>query len=977
MLSALVLLNLAAFIPSELRAKAEEADKGVTALKSNITSMELKGYVGNSIGNNITRWQLEAYHENKNIIGQIAWANSGVFDFSGVLGTDYFGVDKYYDIDIADHEDGKALGWTLKILPGSFGDRDLRFVNDPNAVTNWTGAQELWVKVDASQITTPESIRIAFEENAYGAESYSMRTGARVYLVENGARREVSVEAGGYVPLPAGFRGYIAMPLNGETFEQYFDGGSNCVMDLNLVVQFQIAVKAQAGALNKTLYMEEFAIVGNVGGESLPLNTPNGQTYKKVWDLEGLEPKGTATNNDKSSLAWYGEFVGKLLTGMAYSYKIEPSQELKAAVEEIIADLKAAQGEDGYLGVFVGGARFSLAASNWDLWNHYHIITGLLEWYDQTGNADALDIARKAIDCIYEVFHDRSYLVVGGFETNRAIAHGYAQMYVITKEQKYLDEAERIIMQDCQDENGWYKTALRGGRFYTSSSNRWEVLHMIMTLGILYEYTGNQEYLNVMATTWSNILDYDIHNGGGFTTNEAALGNPYLEGVIETCCSIAWAAFTNEFYKYVKTVKVADELERTYYNAILGSLLDTDRVCTYNSPMDGVVGESGGYDGRKVSSQQDISFQFNSGSPDMNCCQANLARGLGQLAEWACSTDGNSLYLNYYGNCAITTTVGGKAVTLTQVTGYPVDGKVVLTVSGLEEDTNFKLRLRIPGWAYGSTVTVDGVKTKAQAGDYYDVEKTWKNGDRIELNIVRSFTYWTGEYQQDGYTSVFYGPILLTLDQYFANDADQATPFSVKDLEAAQVVSGAANDCILNVSVKSGENTVKLVDFASAGKYHGKSAPFTYWSWLTVSDAPEVTKDLPNRWMQSDRKQVDFDTAASCDRTSFYAGEQVQFTVSVPNGKRLESVKAGDLVLTAENGIYTFTMPETAVAVKVNFSEEQSDPDPVPGETQKPDATEPPAEKPASNSGWIAAGVAAAVAAVAGAVAWIFKRKKA
>ena len=47
-------------------------------------------------------------------------------------------------------------------------------------------------------------------------------------------------------------------------------------------------------------------------------------------------------------------------------------------------------------------------------------------------------------------------------------------MYQATGEQKYLDEAERIIQQDCQDANGWYKKALGGGHFYQSSSARWE-----------------------------------------------------------------------------------------------------------------------------------------------------------------------------------------------------------------------------------------------------------------------------------------------------------------------------------------------------------------------------------------------------------------------------------------------------------------------------------------------------------------------
>ncbi len=644
-------------------------------------------------------------------------------------------------------------------------------------------------------------------------------------------------------------------------------------------------------------YEKNRNIVGQIANANLKGDGPFESTENVLW--------------------WYGEFVGKLLTGMAYSYKISPSPELKAAVEEIIADLKEAQGDDGYLGVFTGDGRFAFKTENWDMWGQYHCVTGLLEWYKLSGNEDALDIARKTLDCIYETFENRSYLTTGAFPTSRAIAHGYAQMYQVTREEKYLNEAERIIQQDCQDENGWYKTALRDGHFFGSSSARWEVLHMIMTLGILYEETGVEEYYTVMANVWNDILMYDVHNGGGFTTNECALGNPYMEGVIETCCTIAWAAFTNEFYKYEKTVKVADELERTYYNALLGSMTDTDRTCTYNTPMDGVVGESGIYDGRRVPSQQDIAFQYHTGSPDMNCCQANIARGLGQLAEWAAVTDGDELYLNYYGSSAITTKVAGKTVTLEQTTKYPVNGNVAITVSGLEEETEFTLKLRIPAWAYGSTVTVDGERQKATEGEYFSITKTWKNGDTIDLFIAEGFTFWMGQLDQSGYTSVYYGPILLTLDKHFAESFDQNTEFDVLSFEKAEVVSGYADDCILSVTVKSDAGDVKLVDYASAGKNRGQTQPSEYWSWLTVTDAPETSFDLSRRWLVSDKNKVDFDAYAVSERALYYAGETVEFTVEVPESKLLTLVTLDGKPISASDGKYSFVMPEGDVKVSV------------------------------------------------------------
>lgn len=891
-----------------------------TALKSNITNMNLGGYVGANIKNNVKFWQVNAYRDNRNIIEQIARAQTQTNSFDGILGTDYFNVDTYFDIDIVQRNGGNSIGWTLKSVPAGFDDRDIHFANDGEAVTDWSGAKELWIKTDASEIGAPAQIRIAFEENTAGRESYRVKGGVSATVYDNGSASLLTADSGGYLALPEGFNGYITLPLNENYFQRYFSDNGNGRLDLDRVVQFQIAVKGDGRMVGKTLYIDEFGIAGDLGGQPLPAPAESGYTYKTVWDMGALTPK---SDYNSSSLPWYGEFAGKLLTGMAYSYKIYPDPALKESADEIAAELKKAQGDDGYLGVYRGGARYSISSANWDLWNQYHCITGLLEWYKVTANQTAYDVAKKTADCIYETFKDRSYLVAGGFETNRGIAHGFAQLYQVSGEEKYLAEAERIIQNDCQDLNGWYKTALNGGRFYQSSSNRWEVLHMIMTLGILYEETGNKEYYRVMSTVWEDILETDVHNGGGFTTNEGAQGNPYLDGVIETCCTVAWLAMTNEYYKYSKSPTVADEFERSYYNAMLGSLLDTDKYCTYNTPMNGIQGTCGHYDGRRVSSQQDISFQYNGGSPDMNCCQANLARGLGQLSEWAAVSEGDRLYLNYYGASKIETSADGKKVVLKQTTSYPLDGAVALEISGLEQPAEFSLLLRIPQWAYGSTVTTDGKRAVAEEGGYYEIRKVWNNGDKIQLNIELPVMFWTGEREQARYASVYRGPVLLTLDSAYAPDKWQSASFSAIDFESAEITSGSAQGCMMFADVQTKDGKVRLVDFASAGKYNGKGSPSSYRSWLTVDGRPQTDADAHTRWMNSSKIKIKFGAEIVPERTAYYAGETVRFKTLIPENYEEYEVVGEGLEIVYGDGIYSFTMPESAVELSVKFKPDE------------------------------------------------------
>lgn len=894
------------------KAKAGVDDEGeITRMESKITTLNLKGYVGANLKNNIKYWQVQAYENNLGIIEQIARANSssGV-NLNRILGTDYYGVDAYYDIDVVEYGKGKALGWTLKNVPDSFKDRDFIFSGDSSAVTDWSDAKLLIFDVDASAVSAQTEIRIAFEENRIGRETYELVAGKTVWLYSGGDYTETLVADGGYVPLPNGFSGTVLLPLDENAFQRYYNDGGNGKMDLNSVQKIILSLKGNSLSVGKTVYIDNFALGGEFGNPCFSLN---GVDYSKktVWDMENLEKRD---NYEYSSLQWYGEFVGKLLTGTAYCYKAEPNEQLKKSAENIIEKLALAQGEDGYLGVYRGGERFSVNAENWDLWNHYHCVVGLFEWYKITGNEKAYDIAVKALDCILNAFKDKSYLVKGGFETNRAIAHGFAIAYQVTGAKKYLTEAERIIKNDCQDENGWYKSALSGRHFYNSSSNRWEVLHIIMTLGILYEETGNKEYYDVMSTVWEDVYNSDVHNSGGFTTNEGAVGDPYVDGVIETCCTVAWTAFSNEYYKYNKSVTVADELERSYYNAMLGALLDDDKYCSYNTPMDGYQGGGGYYDGRRVTSQQDISFQYIATSPDFNCCQANLARGLGQISEWACVTDKNALYLNYYGKCEIKTSINGKEVIVKETTDYPVNGKIDIEIKGLNGEEEFTLYLRIPSWAKASNVSFDGNSFVAKEGEYFKITKQWKNGDKIKLNLTTDFHYWIGLNSKYHKTSVYYGPILFTADEYYSGCTTASV--NVKSFENAIIESGVTEGAMLfaTVTCENGAK-VRLVDFASAGKYNGNSQPSAYSSWLYVSSAPYYSENAHKQWINSDKYYI-YSPEDVFDKKGYYVGDKVE----IKSSNRIVEVSGVDVF--EENGSLFFLMPENDVEIAIIYENE-------------------------------------------------------
>jgi DUF1680 family protein len=69
-----------------------------------------------------------------------------------------------------------------------------------------------------------------------------------------------------------------------------------------------------------------------------------------------------------------------------------------------------------------------------------------------------------------------------------------------------------------------------------------------------------------------------------------------------------------------------------------------------------------------------------------------------------------------------------------QETDYPAADKVRLTVRKAGNG-RFAMKLRIPAWSKGATVSVNGKARPAAAGQLAVVDRVWKAGDTVELNL--------------------------------------------------------------------------------------------------------------------------------------------------------------------------------------------------------------------------------------------------
>jgi DUF1680 family protein len=464
------------------------------------------------------------------------------------------------------------------------------------------------------------------------------------------------------------------------------------------------------------------------------------------WPRRGLMP-------------WSGEFAGKHLTGAVQVLRLTGDKELKDHLQAFVKRLVRLQAEDGYLGPWPKEYQFSgkgpdvIFDLTWDAWNHYHIMMGLLLWHEQTQDAQALASVEKIGDLLCNTFLDnpRTMASMGWPETNLAPVHALCLLYKTSGKPRYLELARQIIVKEFPAGGDYVRTALAGKEFYQTPKPRWESLHPIMSIVEMYWITGDENYRRAFEHIWWSIVKFDRHNTGGFSSGEEAAGSPYNSGSIETCCTIAWSALSVEMLRLTGNSIVADELELSFMNAVLGYEPRSGSWCTYNTPMNG----------KRMPFILENPAQEAPGSLELTCCTVNAPRGFGLISDWALMTDSEGLALNWYGPSTIDTEFNRIPVTLRQRTDYPRTGRIVLEVSP-SKAINFALKLRIPHWSKNTSIVLNSKPVEnIFPGSYLTINREWQPGDTIHIDLDMSLHYWLGENECEGKTSIYRGPILL------------------------------------------------------------------------------------------------------------------------------------------------------------------------------------------------------------------------
>ena len=543
---------------------------------------------------------------------------------------------------------------------------------------------------------------------------------------------------------------------------------------------------------------------------------------------------------DRSS--WSTEFIGKWMLGAIEMYRYNSDPALFEKISKGIHDLVATQQEDGFIGSYPPEARLT----HWDIWGRKYTPLALISYYRLTGEKSVLEAAAKSIDCLIKDLNERNVDIAstGNYfgMASCSVLEPVVYLYKETLCQKYLDFALSIVGSIERDGSSQLITKAlnevpvsQSSAFPTrwwSSSNGMKAYEMMSCYEGLVELasvTGNQEYITAAEKTVESIVRDEINIAGSGAAFECWYMGRERQTIptyhtMETCVTFTWMQFCARLLEKTGKSYYADLFEKTMYNALMAAMKDDGSEISKYSPLEGHRSRGEDQCGLCI-----------------NCCNANGPRGYALIPKTAMTFKDNSLSVNLYLPMEASFASGRNSVGVKVETGYPVDGKVRLSLDA-RKMSEFSLALRVPSWSEGKfAVTVNGeAQDCVPDNGYVKICRKWKGGDVVEIDMEIK----TKVVELNNMQAVVRGPLVFARDSRFADGfVDESAVIQKDENGCVDAVPVTAEDsfCWLDLKVPmvlganledDAEKAVRLIhfcDFASAGNDWDRNGRYRVW----------------------------------------------------------------------------------------------------------------------------------------------------
>lgn len=454
--------------------------------------------------------------------------------------------------------------------------------------------------------------------------------------------------------------------------------------------------------------------------------------------------------------AWNDGDFYKWIEAATASIAERPDEELERAIDHSIDAIAAAQRKDGYLHtpVLIAQKNGDLAARpfadrhDFEMYNMGHVMTAGCIHYRATGKRSLLEVAERAACFLERAFADPSPELA---RNSVCPSHymGAVELYRTTGEDRYLRLAEKFFRMrnlvtdggdDNQDRIPFTEQreavghAVRANYLYAGAAD-------------LYLETGDPTIKEALEAIWNNVVDTKLYVTGAcgalfdgaspdgteaqseITRVHQAYGRNYqlpnTTAHNETCAAIGAIMWNWRMFSATGDSKYVDWMELALYNAVLSGASLEGTEYFYTNPLRRVEPEPTDLRWSRTREPFIVSY----------CCPPNVVRTIAELTAYAYSKTDDSVWVNLYGGNRLKTELSGKPVQITQTTNYPWDGAIRMTIDDSPAE-RFALHLRVPDWASGARIRVNGKSAEGvKPGGYATIDRAWRPGDVIDVEF--------------------------------------------------------------------------------------------------------------------------------------------------------------------------------------------------------------------------------------------------
>ncbi len=506
--------------------------------------------------------------------------------------------------------------------------------------------------------------------------------------------------------------------------------------------------------------------------------------------FEQCEVTGRLRNFERAAGRLEGKFEGryyndsdvyKWLEAASYALGRAPSAELQGCMDRVIDLIRAAQRPDGYINTYFSGSQASWRYRNLtdehELYCMGHLIQAGVAHRRSTGSDRLFEVVVRAADHICETFGPEGRPEPDG---HPGIELALVELARETGNDKYLKQAVFFLDQRGSDPphlNGLHvlqdHAPVREQRDADGHSVRLTYLAAAMADAAMD--TGEAELLAASVCLWESAYLRRAYVTGGLGSRYQgeAFGADYElpndRAYAETCAAVGGIFWNARLLAATGEARYGDWLETALYNGALVGVSPDGGAYFYANPLAAdpqpTPDDQGGV--HSDGAQPTIGGHQRQPWYDTACCPPNIARLLLSLPGYAYGVSAGALWVHQYLPGRVEAALpDGASITLRVVTRYPWDGDVELVVEEAP-DRPVELRVRVPSWADGASLEVDGVREPVEPGSYAGIRRVWPAETAVRLRLpmdVRLVASHSRVQANRGRVAIARGPLVYCIE---------------------------------------------------------------------------------------------------------------------------------------------------------------------------------------------------------------------